>query len=68
MKYLTMPFNDPLNSEDTEFQTKGCRANNPDIYKNCMAEDVCAFCRKDGICKFPSRKWKAQFIFLKDKQ
>lgn len=41
----------PLNEGDTEIQTYGCRANNPDICKNCFVENVCAFTSPDHICK-----------------
>lgn len=34
MKDLKVPFNAPLNELDTEKQTYGCRANNPDICAN----------------------------------
>jgi len=68
MKYKTIPINDPLNKEDTELQTKGCRANNPDICKNNCLENVCAFVRSDCICKKPSRKWKKQYELLKQKE
>ncbi len=57
-------FHAPLNPEDTEFQTLGCRANNPDICFNNLNSD-CAFAREDGICKHPSRKWKMQYYKLK---
>ena len=30
-KELRVPFNAPLNEQDTEKQTYGCRQNNPDI-------------------------------------
>lgn len=33
-KELTISFNAPLNPQDTETQTFGCRANNPDICRN----------------------------------
>ena len=33
-KDLLIPFNAPLHSQDTELQTYGCRANNPDICGN----------------------------------
>lgn len=52
-KNLCVPFNAPLNKEDTEEQTKGCRANNPDICANCYMPGVCAFASKDGICRKP---------------
>lgn len=64
-KDLHIPFNAPLNEEDTEVQTKGCRANNPDICAFNRIADVCAFARPDGICKKPSRAWKKQYLKLK---
>ncbi len=64
-KELCVPFNAPLNKEDTEVQTKGCRANNPDICAFNGIPDVCAFVRQDGICKKPSRAWKKQYLKLK---
>ena len=51
-KELKVSFNAPLNELDTEVQTYGCRANNPDI---------CAFTSEDGICRKPSRAWKKQY-------
>lgn len=63
---LKIPFNAPLNKEDTEYQTYGCRANNPDICANCYLPDVCAFASEDGICKKPSRAWKKQYAKLKE--
>ncbi len=50
-KELCVPFNAPLNKEDTEIQTEGCRANNPDICAFNGMPNVCAFVREDGICK-----------------
>lgn len=64
---LKFDFHSPLNPEDTESQTLGCRANNPDICFNNSSSD-CAFARKDGICKHPSRKWKQQFYKLKEEE
>ena len=64
-KKLCVPFNAPLNKEDTEEQTEGCRANNPDICAFNGITDVCAFTRPDCICKKPSRAWKKQYIKLK---
>jgi len=66
-KKLRVPFNDPLNDEDTESQTLGCRANNPDICANNGIEGICAFASSDGICKKPSRAWKKKFAELKEK-
>lgn len=64
-KNLCVPFNAPLNKEDTEEQTKGCRANNPDICAFNGITDMCAFTRPDCICKKPSRAWKKQYAKLK---
>lgn len=58
---LTFKFKDPLNRLDTEEQTYGCRANNPDICANCYLPNVCAFASDDFICKRPSRSWKKQY-------
>lgn len=63
---LKFSLTDKLNPQDTEFQTYGCRANNPDICKYCYAEGVCAFVTKDAICKKPSAKWKNYYIKLKE--
>ena len=56
----------PLNKGDTETQTYGCRANNPDICKNCYVEGICAFVTNDSICMAPSAKWKKYYYELKD--
>ncbi len=64
-KELKIAFNAPLLEGDTESQTYGCRANNPDICKNNGIEDICAFESKDYICKTPSRAWKKQYLKLK---
>ena len=42
-KKLSISFNAPLNPQDTELQTYGCRANNPDICGNNSIPKVCAF-------------------------
>lgn len=62
---LKVPFNAPLNKIDTEQQTYGCRANNPEICSNICLQDVCAFASADGVCKKPSRAWKKQYLKLK---
>ena len=46
-KDLSIPFNAPLHSQDTELQTHGCRANNPDICGNNGLPNVCAFSLED---------------------
>ena len=52
-KDLSIPFNAPLYSQDTELQTYGCRANNPDICGSNGLPNVCAFSSEDCICKKP---------------
>lgn len=59
-------FHAPLQVGDTEKQTIGCRANNPDICVNNMIPNICAFASSDGICKKPSRAWAKQFKKLKE--
>ena len=61
-----VPFGTPLNEKDTETQTYGCRANNPDICRNYMLDGTCAFVRDDHICTQPSRLWKKQYHKLKE--
>lgn len=65
-KLLKFSLDAPLNKGDTESQTYGCRANNPDICKNCYIEGVCAFASSDHICKTPSAKWKKYYEKLKE--
>ena len=62
---LKIAFNAQLNVLDSESQTYGCRANNPDICANCFLPNVCAFASDDNICKKPSRAWKKQYLKLK---
>lgn len=62
---LKIRFNAPLNDEDTENQTFGCRQNNPDICSNNMMPNICAFASDDCICKKPSRAWKKKYNELK---
>ncbi len=67
-KNLRYSLNAPLNDGDTETQTYGCRANNPDICKNCYVDGLCAFTSDDSICKAPSAKWKKYYAQLKEKK
>ena len=67
-KQIKVAFNAPLHEKDTEIQTFGCRANNPDICRNNSITDVCAYVRDDGICKCPSKAWKKQYAKLKEGQ
>ena len=68
MKQLKIPFKAPLHEMDTEDQTFGCRANNPDICKNNGIDGICAFTRTDCICKIPSKAWKRQYLKMKQEQ
>ena len=63
---LMFSIKDKLNVGDTETTTFGCRANNPDICKNCYVEGVCAFITDDHICRAPSMKWKRYYSQLKE--
>lgn len=65
---LHFGFNAPLNPEDSEEKTFGCRANNPDICRCYMLDGTCAFVNPDKICKKPSRSWKKQYAKLKEKR
>ena len=67
-KELKIGFNKPLNILNTQEQTYGCRATNPDICKNNGLVNICAFESADCICKRPPKSWKKQFIKLKEKQ
>ena len=64
-KSIKIPFSAPLNAQDTDEQTFGCRATNPDICANNSIPNVCAFTSEDCICKKPSRAWKAQYNKLR---
>ena len=68
IKDLKVPFNAPLNEIDTERQTYGCRANNPDICANNPITDICAFTSEDCICRKPSRAWQKQYHKLSGRQ
>lgn len=61
MKALHIKFDAPLNELDTDNQTYGCRANNPDICSNNSIPGVCAFSSNDFVCRKPSRAWKKQY-------
>lgn len=66
MRNIHVKFSAPLNPGDTENQTIGCRANNPDICKYAYLDGVCAFVTEDRICKQPSKAWKKQFEKLRE--
>lgn len=67
-KDLRVAFNAKLNDVDTEIQTLGCRANNPDICANNGIDAICAFNSDEGICRKPSRAWKKQYTKLKGEE
>ena len=60
-KELKISFHEKLNELDSEIQTFGCRANNPDICANNRIPNICAFSSEDGICRRPSKAWKKQY-------
>ena len=66
MRNIHVKFSAPLNPGDTENQTIGCRANNPDICKYAYLDGVCAFVTEDQIYKQPSKAWKKQFEKLRE--
>lgn len=63
-KDLMVKFSAPLQSDDSEVQTYGCRHSNPDICKNMYVSGICAFASEDKICKRPSSAWKKQYLKL----
>lgn len=65
-KVLKIAFSAPLNEQDSETQTYGCRQNNPNICANNSIPGICAFTSADCICKKPSRSWKKQFHKLRE--
>ena len=65
-KDLKIGFHAPLNKQDTEAQTYGCRVNNPDICANNGMAGTCAFVCDDHICRKPSKAWKKQYLKLRE--
>ena len=63
---LRIPFDYPLNKDDSPIQTYGYRANNPDICANNSLPDIYAFTSDDKVCKKPSRAWEKQFAKLSE--
>ncbi len=57
-------FDASLDKRDTESQTYGCRHTNPEICKKNYLANICAFVRKDGVCKSPSAAWARQYQIL----
>lgn len=61
MENLIISQKGPLNLKDSSGQTYGCRHSHPDICRANSTPGVCAFARKDKICKQPPRSWKKLF-------
>lgn len=51
----------PLNAEDSEKQTLGCRHTNPKICGKNSMPGVCAFVQNDEMCQSPPKSWPKQF-------
>ena len=64
-KSLVLRRNSALNVDDSEFKTYGCRHSNSEICGSNAMSNVCAFVRKDRICRRPPRSWKKLFMELK---
>lgn len=67
MKKLRYKFNDPLDDEDKEDKTLGCRAFQPDFCSD-YGSSGCALTNESGICTCPRKSWKKQYHKLKGKQ
>ena len=63
---LKFSIHDPLHPLDTETQTYGCRANNPNICANGGLK-TCSFVTKK-LCTSPSRAWKKIYLEKKAKE
>jgi hypothetical protein len=51
----------PLNPQDSEKQTLGCRSTNPVNCRKNSLSDICAFVRSDELCQSPPRSWAKQY-------
>jgi len=58
-------YNSPLHPDDKPAETHGCRHSNPDNCAKNHLDYVCAFVRKDYICKSPPRSWTNHYQRLK---
>jgi hypothetical protein len=54
-------FHAPLNPEDSEKQTLGCRRTNPENCGSNSMANFCAFVRNDELCQSPPRSWRRQY-------
>jgi len=64
-KPLLIDRNAVLKSQDSPYQTYGCRHYNPNICKNNGMENICAFVRADTICLKPPISWTKQYKIIK---
>lgn len=58
----------PLNDVDTLEKTLGCRHSQPDICKNNLTPNKCAFARDDNMCFLPPKSWPKLFKELNQTQ
>jgi hypothetical protein len=63
--HLLFPFDAPINDNDTETQTFGCRHYNPEMCNSNYMDGICALVTSDHICRKPSTAWKKQYQQLK---
>ena len=64
---LLIDRNAALKSQDSPYQTYGCRHYSPNICKCNGMENICAFVEADNICKKPPRSWTKQYEKLSKK-
>lgn len=58
-------FHKPLQPQDSEKQTLGCRHTNPDICAKNGLPKVCSMVRSDGLCMSPPASWAKQYQKLR---
>ena len=61
-----LKFHAPLQQDDTDSATRGCRHTNPDICAKNRVPKKFAFVNPEGICYAPSASWPKQFQELSD--
>jgi len=60
-KSLVIDRSATLKSQDSPYQTYGCRHTNPNVCSNYCMENICAFVKADKICKKPPKGWGKQY-------
>lgn len=58
-------FDKPLQLDDSDKQTIGCRHTNPDICAKNSMPGKCALTSKTNICLTPPRSWAKKYWQLK---